>query len=71
MRLVKSGSGGGDTYSKLGAGSINEEIEQILRRIEHYHKGSMKSYRILYQDVAGLGGEVSWDEENAEIVATR
>jgi hypothetical protein len=52
----------------LGTGSINEEI---LRRIEHYHQGSVKSYRILYQDGAGLGGEVKWDGENVEVIASR
>jgi hypothetical protein len=25
------------------------------------------SYRILYQDAAGLGGEVKWDGENARL----
>jgi hypothetical protein len=25
--------------------------------------------RILYQDAAGLGGEVKWDGENAEVIA--
>jgi hypothetical protein len=58
-------------YLKLGTRSINEEIGQILRRIEHWHQGSIKSYRILYQDAAGLGGEVTWDGENAEVIAPR
>jgi hypothetical protein len=55
----------------LGTGSIHEEIERILRRIEHWHQGSIKSFRILYQDAAGLGGEVKWDGENGEIVPAR
>jgi hypothetical protein len=55
----------------LGMGSINEEIGRILRRIEYWHQGSVKSFRILYQDVAGLGGEVKWDGENAEVIAPR
>jgi hypothetical protein len=55
----------------LGAGSINQEIGRILRRIEHWHQGSIKSYRLLYQDAAGLGGEVTWDGEKAEVVAPR
>jgi hypothetical protein len=53
----------------LGTGSINEEIERILRKIEYWHQGSIKSFRILYQDAAGLGGEVKWDGENAEVIA--
>jgi hypothetical protein len=54
------------------AGSIHEEIVRILRRIEHWHQGSVTSYRILYQDAAGLGGgEATWDGEKAEFVAAR
>jgi hypothetical protein len=55
----------------LGAGSVQEELERILRRIEHWHQGSVASYRILYQDADGLGAEVKWDGENAEIVVPR
>ena len=50
----------------LGAGSIHEEIGRILRRIEHWHQGSIVSYRILYQDTVGLGGEVRWDGNQAQ-----
>ena len=53
----------------LGTGPIHEELGRILRMIEHWHQGSIKSYRILYQDAAGLGGEVTWDGEKAEVVA--
>ena len=52
----------------LGTGSIREEIGRILRRIEHWHQSPVTSYRILYQDAAGLGGEVKWDGENAEAI---
>jgi hypothetical protein len=55
----------------LGTGSIHEELGRILRVIEHWHQGSIKSYRILYQDASGLGGEVTWDGEKAEVVAPR
>lgn len=54
------------TYS--GEGSINEKIERILRKIEYWHQGSITSYRILYQEAAGLGGEVKWDGETAELI---
>jgi hypothetical protein len=55
----------------LGAKSIEDEIERILRRIEYSHQGSVKSYRILYQDADGLGGEVMWDGETAEVIGAR
>jgi hypothetical protein len=42
-----------------------------MRRIEHWHQGSVKSFRILYQNADGLGGEVKWDGENAEVVESR
>jgi hypothetical protein len=29
----------------------------------------VKSFKILYQDAYGLGGEVKWDGENAEVIA--
>jgi hypothetical protein len=54
------------TYS--GTGSINKEIGRIMRRIEHWHQSSVKSYRILYQNADGLGGEVKWDGEKAELI---
>jgi hypothetical protein len=55
------------TYSS--AGSINERIERILRKIEYWHLGSITSYRILYQNADGLGGEVKWDGQTAEVIA--
>jgi hypothetical protein len=55
----------------LGAGSIHKEIGRILRRIEHWHQSSIKSYRILCQDAEGLGGGAKWDGENAEVVTPR
>jgi hypothetical protein len=42
----------------LDASSINEKIERILRKIEYWHQGTITSYRIVYRDAAGLGGEV-------------
>ena len=46
----------------LGAGSIDKEIGRMLRGIEHWHQGSIKSFRILCQDAAGLGAEVRWTD---------
>ena len=59
------------SITNLGTGAIHQEIGRILRRIEHWHQGPVVSYRILYQDAAGLGGEVKWDGENAEVIAPR
>jgi hypothetical protein len=59
------------TITYLGTGSINKELGRILRRIEHWHQGSVKSFKILHQDADGLGGEVTWDGEKAEVIAPR
>jgi len=52
----------------LTLGTINHEILRILRKVEYWHQGSIRSFRILKQDADELGGEVKWDGENAEIV---
>ena len=57
------------TDLKLGTGSINDELGRILRRIEHWHQGAVTSYRILYQDAAGLGGEVKRTERMRKLSA--
>jgi hypothetical protein len=57
------------TDLKLGEQSFTEEIEKILRKIEHYHHGSIASFRILYRDSDGMGGEIRWDGQYAEILA--
>jgi hypothetical protein len=55
----------------LGTGSINEELGRILRRIEHWHQGLVTSYRSCTRMLPGLGGEVKWDGENAEVIVPR
>jgi hypothetical protein len=55
------------TYS--GAGLVHKELGRILRKIEYWHQSSVTSYRILYNDAGGLGGEVKWDGETAEVMA--
>jgi hypothetical protein len=55
----------------LGSGSIHEELGRILRRIEYWHQGPVKSFRMLYKDADGLGGAAKWDGEKAEVIASR
>jgi hypothetical protein len=57
------------TDLKPGKGLFVEEIEKALRRIEFWHQGSIASFRILYLDADGMGSEVKWDGEHAEILA--
>jgi hypothetical protein len=55
----------------LGASSIDKDIMRILQQIEYWHQGSITSFRILYQDAEGIGGEVKWDGEKAEVIRAR
>jgi hypothetical protein len=55
----------------LGASSIDKDIMRILQQIEYWHQGSITSFRILYQDAQGIGGEVKWDGEKAEVIEAR
>jgi hypothetical protein len=57
------------TDLKPGEGSFVEEIEKVLRKIEYFHQASIASFRILYRDSDGMGGEIRWDGEHAEILA--
>ena len=50
-------------------GSFVEEIEKALRRVEHWHQGSITGFRILYRDTDWMGGEVRWDGQHPEILA--
>jgi hypothetical protein len=55
----------------LAQTSSIKEIEKVLRQVSHYHQGSIASYRILYTTIDGLGGEIRWDGERAEILHPR
>jgi hypothetical protein len=34
----------------LGNRSVTNDIESVLRKIEHYHQGSIGGFRIMYRD---------------------
>jgi hypothetical protein len=51
----------------LGAGSIHEEMGRILRRIEHWHQGSVTFYRILYRTLMGWAARSSGTERRRNL----
>jgi 23S rRNA G2069 N7-methylase RlmK/C1962 C5-methylase RlmI len=55
--------------SQPGKGSFVEEIEKALRKITHWHQAPITSFRIFYRDADGMGGEIRWDGQHAEILA--
>jgi hypothetical protein len=50
-----------------GAKSVAEDLEAVLRKIEHWHQGSIAAYRISFQDAQGAGHTVQWDGQEARI----
>jgi hypothetical protein len=40
----------------LGNRSVTNDIERVLRKIEHYHQGSIAGFKIMYRDSQNI-----WD----------
>jgi hypothetical protein len=55
----------------LGNRSVTNDIENVLRKIEHYHQGSITGSKIMYRDSEGIWDGVAWDGEHASFFALR
>lgn len=40
----------------LGNRSVTNDIENVLRKIEHYHQGSIADFKIMYRDSDQIWG---------------
>jgi hypothetical protein len=45
----------------LGNRSVTNDIESVLRKIEHYHQGSIGGFRIMYRDSEGIWDGILWE----------
>jgi hypothetical protein len=54
-----------------GKASVTNDIENVLRKIEAWHQGSIAGYRIMYRDGEGYWDGVDWDGEHARFFAIR
>jgi hypothetical protein len=54
-----------------GTASVTNDIENVLRKIEAWHQGSIAGYRIMYRDADGYFDGVEWDGEHARFFAIR
>jgi len=43
----------------LGNRSLTNDIESVLRKIEHYHQGSIVGFKIMYRDYEAFGTELN------------
>ena len=55
----------------LGNRSVTNDIENVLHKIEHYHEGSIASFKIMYRDSDGFWDGVAWDGQHASFFALR
>lgn len=49
----------------LGNRSVRNDIESVLRKIEHYHQGSIAAFHIMYRDYQGIWDGIQWDGKSA------
>jgi hypothetical protein len=55
----------------LGNRSVTNDIENVLRKIEHYHQASIVPYNIMYRDSEGVWDGINRDGEHASFFALR
>jgi hypothetical protein len=57
------------TDTGLGKCSILENIEAVLRKVEHWHQGSIAKLQIMCRDGKEFWHRVRWDDETASVSA--
>ena len=55
----------------LGNKSVTNDIENVLRKIETWHQGSITGFRIMYKDSDGYWDAIRWDGQHATFFALR
>jgi hypothetical protein len=54
--------------SGKGKKSVADDLEAVLRKIEHWHQGSIARYRISYRSTQGTEHLVDWDGKTARLL---
>ncbi len=55
----------------LGNRSVTNDIENVLRKIEHFHQAPITGFLIMYRDYEGVWDGIHWDGEHASFFALR
>jgi hypothetical protein len=55
----------------LGNRSVTNNVENVLRKIEHFHQAPIFGFQIMYQDSEGVWDGIHWDGEHASFFALR
>jgi hypothetical protein len=53
----------------LGKLSVTKDIDAVLRKIEHWHQGSIAGFKIMYRDEHGVWNGVRWNGKCASFFA--
>ena len=53
------------TDTGLDTRSVTEDIEAVLRKVEHWHQGSITKFKIMCRDGKGFWHGVRWDGKTA------
>ena len=54
-----------------GKASVTNDIENVLRKIEAWHQGSIAGYRIMYRGSDGYGDGIEWNGQHARLFEIR
>jgi len=57
------------TDTPLGKLSATKDIDAVLRKIEHWHQGSIAVFKIMYRDEHGVWNGVRWNDQRASFFA--
>jgi hypothetical protein len=57
------------TDTGLGTRSVTEDIETVMRKVEHWHQGSITKFKIMCRDGKGFWHGVRWDGKMASLFA--
>ena len=57
------------TDTTLGKLSVTKDIDAVLRKIEHWHQGSIAAFKIMYRDEHGVWSGVRWNGQRVCVLA--
>jgi len=57
------------TDTTLGKLSVTKDIDAVLRKVEHWHQGSITAFKIMYRDEHGVWNGVRWNGQCASALA--
>ena len=57
------------TDTTLGKLSVTNDIDAVLRKIEHWHQGSIAAFKIMYRDEHGVWNGIRWNAQRASFFA--